>query len=268
MPNQVVLIPPKGRRRLSMSTYDNIYQKSGGNASPISLRTIDERPTAKLDSQNPMRINAPQPIWDSSIEWDDDDQQHARFRHRSFSFRHRRKQYEKPVPVPTVKTDDDDQSTYAVVSAVVSAPIVKLPNEYRQSDSLDMIAASKRKESTDTNENQGQTLLHLAAILGHEEIMRILVGEVSHMNNLINGRGQTPLLSAIEAGSTSAATFLMSQDPITLTGRDHNGSSVFHYATEFCNDIVLIRAISLLKRLNSGTARFIVSHLVSDKRSI
>ena len=99
--------------------------------------------------------------------------------------------------------------------------------------------------------------------MGHEEILRILVGEISHINDLVNGRGQTPLLSAIEAGSTSTATFLLSQDPTSLTCRDRNGSSVFHYAAEFCNDIVLIRAISLLKRLNSGTARFIVSKFFS-----
>jgi hypothetical protein len=51
----------------------------------------------------------------------------------------------------------------------------------------------------------------------------------------------------------------MEQDPISLTCKDNIGSSVFHYATEQCNDIVLSRAISLLKRLSSSTARVTVS---------
>ena len=33
---------------------------------------------------------------------------------------------------------------------------------------------------------QGQTLLHLAAKLGHEEIMRMLINETSQANILLN----------------------------------------------------------------------------------
>jgi ankyrin repeat protein len=111
----------------------------------------------------------------------------------------------------------------------------------------------------DTGELQGQTLLHLAAKLGHEEIVRMLISETSQASILLNTRGQTPLLCAIEAGSTSTATLLMEQDPLSLTCKDNIGSSVFHYATEQCNDIVLNRAISLLKRLSSSAARGTVS---------
>ncbi|CAF1608739.1 unnamed protein product, partial [Didymodactylos carnosus] len=104
----------------------------------------------------------------------------------------------------------------------------------------------------------GQTMLHLAAKLDHEEIVRMLMCETSHASSLINNRGQTPLLCAIEAGSTSTATLLMEQDPISLTVKDDSDSSVFHYAAEQCNDIVLSRAIALLKRLSSSTARLTV----------
>ena len=122
--------------------------------------------------------------------------------------------------------------------------------------------AIKREGSLDTGDSQGQTLLHLAAKLGHEEIMRMLITETSHANILLNTRGQTPLLCAIEAGSTSTATLLMEQDPLSLTCKDNIGSSVFHYATEQCNDIVLSRAISLLKRLSSSAARVTVSEYI------
>ena len=118
---------------------------------------------------------------------------------------------------------------------------------------------AKREGSLDTDNIQGQTLLHLAAKLGHEEIMRILISETSHASILFNTRGQTPLLCAIEAGSTSTATLLMEQDPLSLTCKDNIGSSVFHYATEQCNDIVLSRAISLLKRLSSSAAKVTVN---------
>ncbi|CAF3057365.1 unnamed protein product [Rotaria sp. Silwood2] len=88
----------------------------------------------------------------------------------------------------------------------------------------------------------------------------MLINETSHANSLLNTRGQTPLLCAIEAGSTSTATLLMEQDPLSLTCKDNIGSSVFHYATEHCNDIVLSRAIALLKRLSSSAARVTVSY--------
>ncbi|CAF4225458.1 unnamed protein product [Rotaria socialis] len=118
-----------------------------------------------------------------------------------------------------------------------------------------------------SGELQGQTLLHLAAKLGHEEIMRTLITETSHMNSLLNTRGQTPLLCAIEAGSTSTATLLMEQDPMSLTSKDNIGSSVFHYATEHCNDIILSRAIALLKRLSSSAARLTALQRLVEKNA-
>jgi hypothetical protein len=107
-------------------------------------------------------------------------------------------------------------------------------------------------------EVRGQTLLHLAASLGHDEIMRLLISETSQAGMLMNKQGQTPLLTAIEAGSTSTATLLMESDPRSIVASDVNGSSVFHYACENCNDVVLHRAINLSKRLNSTNDRITV----------
>lgn len=108
-------------------------------------------------------------------------------------------------------------------------------------------------------EVRGQTLLHLAARLGHDEILRLLVSETSQASVLMNKKGQTPLLSAIEAGAVSTATLLMEADPRSIIASDINGSSVFHYACEHCSDVVLHRAITLSKRLNSTSDRITVN---------
>lgn len=108
-------------------------------------------------------------------------------------------------------------------------------------------------------EFRGQTLLHLAARLGHDEILRVLISETSQTGALMNKKGQTPLLTAIEAGSTSTATLLMEADPRAIIASDNNGSSVFHYACEHCNEVVLHRAIALSKRLNSTSDRITVN---------
>lgn len=122
-------------------------------------------------------------------------------------------------------------------------------------------AANQSKEA------RGQTLLHLAARLGHDEIMRLLISETSQASMLMDSKGQTPLLTAIEAGSTSTATLLMESDPRSIVASDDNGSSVFHYACEHCNDVVLHRAMALSKRLNSTSDRITVRALSSLTRA-
>ena len=117
MPNPSVFITPKLKKRLSMVTNEPM---------------------------NPIRINAPQPIWDSSVEWDDEDQL---FRHRPRSLQYRRKKYQKAFPSQTI--DVEESMPYSVVSAVVSAPIIKLPSDHHQSGSLDFLIGTKRKESND-----------------------------------------------------------------------------------------------------------------------
>ena len=106
---------------------------------------------------------------------------------------------------------------------------------------------------------RGQTLLHLAARLGHDKILRLLICETSQASILMDNQGETPLLTAIKAGSTSTATLLMESDPRSIIVSDDKGSSVFHYACEYCNDVILNRAIAFLKRLSSTSDRMIVS---------
>ena len=191
-----------------------------------------------------MRITAPQLAFDGASDGEDDDPYPPR---RAVNNARQRRKYREPPP--SIREDD---SKYTAFSAIVSAPIVRATSEQR--------LEAPRNECTDSDGVQGQTLLHLAATLGHEEIMHLLISETSHANTLLNARGQTPLLSAIEAGSTNTATLLMVQNPSSLTCKDHTDSGVFHYAAEHCNDIVLNRAISLLKRLGSTVARLTVSH--------
>lgn len=234
MPNRVIIIQPKPQKQ------------------PVTSESDDQpRPDETVNTVR-MRINAPPLNVDPANDWDDDEF-HLRYRPVSLG-RRQPKQYQQAL-----NRVSEDELPYPGFSAIVSAPLVKLPNETRVSASGESGLSRKRKESGDSTNIQGQTLLHLAAILGHEEIMRILIGEISHDVALVNTRGQTPLLSAIEAGSTSTAIFLMIQNPFSLTCQDANGSSVFHYATENCNHIVLNRALSLLKQLNSCAARLTVS---------
>jgi len=47
----------------------------------------------------------------------------------------------------------------------------------------------------------------------------------------------------------------MEIDPITITVYDNDHNSVFHYAANLSDDIVLARAIYLIKRLNNPHQR-------------
>jgi ankyrin repeat protein len=201
-----------------------------------------------------IRITPPERILDNQFDLEDEDR---RFGRRAPSPRRSRQKYKEPLPL--IVEDEPQPQQHVSVVALVSAPIVALPAGLTSSTPNDHTATPKQEGSTDSAEPQGQTLLHLAARLGHEDIMRMLVNETSHANVLLNNRGQTPILCAIESGATSTATLLMEHDPLSLTCKDSLGSSVFHYATEQCNDIVLSRAISLLRQLSSSTARLTVS---------
>jgi len=255
MPTQVFIIPPKSpwvHKTLGISLSDKCYEEKPSSQSepqsPIGGQT-------KFSSDNKisnlsMRIKPPELIFDNLSDGDDEDQ---RFGHRLTFIKRQRQKYKEPL-----QRIREDEPQYTTFSALVSAPIVELPAGLTLSNTIDY-TTSKREENTDLNEIQGQTLLHLAAKLGHEDIMRLLINETSQGNSLLNNRGQTPLLCAIESGSTSTATLLMEQNPLSLICKDNIGSSAFHYAAEQCNDIILNRAISLLKRLSSSTARLTVN---------
>lgn len=254
MPNQLLIIPPKLQRVhsalgiVSVETCKSEEIDINVELNPLSNqqeRISNDEKLSKLRRHSSMRINPPKRLVDILFDWDDEDH---RFSRHSTYLQHQRLRYEQPVPF-TIK----DPPKPAVVSSTISTPAGSTKRV-----SLDRIS-TKLDEGVDLDTVRGQTLFHLAAKLGHEEIMRILLNETSHANSLLNMRGQTPLLCAIEAESTSTATLLMEQDPLSLTCKDNIGSSVFHYAAEQSNYIVLSRAISLLKRLSSSAARLVVS---------
>ena len=279
MPTQIFIIPPKSTRlhkRLTKTASDNPPGDESSSQS-VPVTPINEPRISSSDNRlsiikaiPAVRISPPQPIVDNLLDWDDDE---GHFTRRPTFIRHRHRQRQFYHRLPRIQEGEVQQQN-PTVSAIVSAPILEPPSGQISANATDYPITtttnlSKREGSVDTGESQGQTLLHLAAKLGHEEIMRMLISETSHANILLNTRGQTPLLCAIEAGSTSTATLLMEQDPLSLTCRDDIGSSVFHYATEHCNDIVLSRAISLLKRLSSSAARVTVSSMAktSERRT-
>jgi hypothetical protein len=51
----------------------------------------------------------------------------------------------------------------------------------------------------------------------------------------------------------------MEVDPLPITVHDNHQNSAFHYATNLCDDIVLSRAISLIKRLKNPHKRIQVN---------
>ncbi|CAF1283778.1 unnamed protein product, partial [Rotaria sordida] len=260
MPAQVFIISPKLPRFEASISKEHFPGKNNSHSEPNTpfghqttfsndYKFSSDNKLSKIKRNSSMRINPPKPIADSSFDWDDDDQNLGH--HITLIQRQRQKFKEALARIENNKLQNP------TLSSIVSAPIVEITAGLVASTMNDYTITPKRDESTDLEIIQGQTLLHLAAKLGHEEIMRMLISETSHANTLLNIRGQTPLLCAIEAESTSTATLLMEHDPLSLTCKDNIGSSVFHYATEQCNYIVLCRAISLLKRLSSSTTRLI-----------
>jgi hypothetical protein len=259
MPTQIFIIPPKQTRLhkpLTISNSDKSPREENVSQS-VPETPINEQTKSSSDNKlsilkiiPAVRISPPQPIIDSLLDWEDEDRHYGR--RPTFIRRQQRDQFRERLDRIQ---EGVIQQQHTTVSAIVSAPITSTAIDHTTT------TIPKREGSMDTGDLQGQTLLHLAAKLGHEEIMRMLITETSHASILLNTRGQTPLLCAIESGSTSTATLLMEQDPLSLTCKDNIGSSVFHYATEQCNDIVLSRAISLLKRLSSSAARVTVSRI-------
>jgi hypothetical protein len=262
MPTQIFIIPPKqtrGHKPLAANTSDKSSQSVPDT--PINAPTTISSSDNKLSVMKvipSVRISPPQPIIDALLDWDDEDRHFGQ--NSAYIQRQKRRQFHERLARIQEGVAQHQTST---VSAIVSAPITDPSGAQTSGNGTDhptTTTAIRREGSFETGDIQGQTLLHLAAKLGHEDIMRMLINETSQASILLNTRGQTPLLCAIESGSTSTATLLMEQDPLSLTCKDSVGSNVFHYATEQCNDIVLSRAISLLKRLGSSNARVTVSH--------
>lgn len=268
MPAQIFIIPPKQSRAyrpLTATQSDksirevNLPQSKADSATNGPGKSSSDNKLKAMKSIPSVRISPPQPITDSLFDWDEEDR---RFGNAPKLIRHRQLQLKK-LHERLAQIQDNVGHQHVTLPAIVSAPMAEVFNaqsitNVNEHTTMAPTITIRRDGSLDSNEVQGQTLLHLAAKLGHEEIIRMLISETSHVNSLLNTRGQTPLLCAIEAGSTSTATLLMEQDPLSLMCKDNIGSSAFHYAAEQCNDIVLSRALALLKRLSSSAARVTV----------
>lgn len=213
----------------------------------------------------PSSIDIPMDLTDDEREFDDGASTKENYR---FASKIIRKRYSRinSFQFPIIEHHSSDLSNRRADPLVIQAPPTKTLTVPGYRNSLQNISYAPPLDNNQTilfstdsfSEFRGQTLLHLAARLGHDEILRLLICETSQASLLMNKKGQTPLLTAIEAGSTSTATLLMEADPRSIIASDNNGSSVFHYACEHCNDVVLHRAIALSKRLNSTSDRITV----------
>lgn len=212
----------------------------------------------------PSSMDIPMDLTDDERDFDDNVSTKENFRFASKMIRTRYSR-RSSFQLPTIEQRSSDLLNRRADPLVIQAPPPKTLAVPAYRNSLQNIsyppALDNQAVFFSTNsfsEIRGQTLLHLAARLGHDEILRLLISETSQASLLMNKKGQTPLLTAIEAGSTSTATLLMEADPRSIIASDNNGSSVFHYACEHCNDVVLNRAIALSKRLNSTSDRITV----------
>jgi hypothetical protein len=266
MSNQVLILPSKQiqrQQRLPTKLNNRLSQENSRLQSTCAMIILNEQGLSasdpKLSTIPSTRINPPQRLADSLLDWDDDERRSMC--QKIFRRCRQQQQQQRHVYNRSVYIQQNKCVQQATISGIVSAPTIDLLDQPTTITIEQSMNITGHDERIQRNTIGGQTLLHLAAKLGHDDIIRILIGETSHATRLINARGQIPLLCAIEAGSTSTASILMEHDPLSLTCKDSIGSSVFHYATEQCNDIILNRAISLLKRISSSAARATVSQV-------
>jgi hypothetical protein len=218
-----------------------------------------------LRLQAGVSIGIPTDLSDDENDFDDNSLARDNYRFAPQIIRTRRRSRHNSIQLPSNQQRYSRSSTRKSDLLVIQAPPPgNLPMPIKQNSIQHTIHPSIIDHQpmlfavNSFKEIRGQTFLHLAARLGHDEILRLLISETSQASMLMNKKGQTPLLTAIEAGSTSTATLLMESDPRSIIASDNNGSSVFHYACEHCNDVVLHRAIALSKRLNSTSDRITV----------
>ncbi|CAF0838547.1 unnamed protein product [Adineta ricciae] len=156
----------------------------------------------------------------------------------------------------SLRTIEEDENLFQRVDLEVAEPALhELPATMPVVPQPIFISLSNtdQDDEQDTVPVTGQTLLHIAAKLpGHEDVIRVLIGESTSMTSITNSNGQIPLLCAIHAGSTLTAQLLMEADPHSLITTDNRRSSVFHYCCENKNDVLLASTLNLLRRLSSN----------------
>lgn len=95
-------------------------------------------------------------------------------------------------------------------------------------------------DPTRANEN-GRTVLYIAAIYGKTEIMRFLLSKFDSADimNIRDRNFQTPLTLATRMGHIDAAEML-AESSSDLTIRDRAGKTVMHYAVLYCPHLISI----------------------------
>lgn len=276
----MTLIVPQAFLYETQNSTEGLGDKSPSLRSSLSSTTnrTYRRNSRSSSFNQPSRLQAGPPI-DIPVDLSDDEndlddstsaRENSRFAPRIIRKRHSRRN---SFQVSTTNQRYFPSSSRKTDLLVIQAPpsgtntISTKPNSSQNGHYSSIIDHHTASMATNSLKDiRGSTLLHLAARLGHDEILRLLISETSQASMLSNKKGQTPLLTSIESGSTSTATLLMEADPRSIIASDINLSSVFHYACEHCNDVVLHRAIALSKRLNSTRDRITVSK--SEKKNI
>ncbi|UJR30154.1 hypothetical protein I4U23_017694 [Adineta vaga] len=156
----------------------------------------------------------------------------------------------------SLQTIEEDDSMFQRAEIEVAQPVYnELPATIPVMPPPVFISLSNNDQDDDQDITPatGQTLLHIAAKLpGHEDVVRVLIGENTNITSVSNSNGQIPLLCAIHGGSTLTAQLLMEADPHALVTVDNKKSGVFHYCCENKNDVLLATILNLLRRLSSN----------------
>ncbi len=111
---------------------------------------------------------------------------------------------------------------------------------------LEMIKADRRYllEWRDFDLNltadDGTTLLHDAAQLGHEQAIAFLLAQDNIKLNLPDHNGNTPLLLATKHNHPEAATLLINADA-NVNSSNHVGKTPLHFAAEHKNNLLLVQ---------------------------
>ena len=93
------------------------------------------------------------------------------------------------------------------------------------------IAALDRKELKKTND-RGNTVLHIAALKGEAELVRLLLEEGLDPK-AVNEAGETPAAVAVQAGKPDAAAVLLEAAPELGRMQDKNGNTLLHTAAAY-----------------------------------
>ncbi|CAF0993111.1 unnamed protein product [Didymodactylos carnosus] len=254
--NQLSIILPVNR---SVSPQPSTVDLSGGSISPSVTPHYNLTPHTIAKSTSVALLHPPPSDDGVAVEWEDEEWNEGGLLNRFGSYR-------RSLPQRHYSPFRRKSSNLCAI-VIQSSPLNETMASYLNSnrDSVVRAAQQSQNHQRDSATHSGETLIHLAARLGHEHIVRILMNETSYACSLTNSKGQTPLLCAIEAGYSSTATLLMENDSNSLTIKDNLGSSVFHYVCEQCNDIVLSRAIALLKRLHISNNRLMALERLVEK---